>query len=460
MTAERGDSMYSKIYKYTINAVTASPLHIGSAAGEAGEVLIHPVTGLPFIQASSIVGVLRTVSEKVNSPAVTSKLFGSARSAAPEREGDGCLKFSDAEFKQKTVKMELRPRVKIDPVTGTVNSEKVSGSGAVSGQKFETEFIGAGAEFSFTVYLFAENDEYVKALEKVIQGFAGAQIGGQKSNGAGFIRLEEVYRKDFDLSTEEGLDAWLNHSEEADNGTKLTDFADLPANNGWYIITVTGKTEGELLVKSSFVEGFGADAPDAENIRNAADEYIIPGSSFKGALRNRVSYIAGKLKKRELVEEIFGRSGDDDNSGAARGKVVVRDIPIKVSKDTKDYIQHRIHIDKFTGGVMHGQKFSESPIGGDLNITICVEDGEKAKAAVGLIVLAIRDLASGLWNIGSGYNIGRGFIDVNSMTIKGPVTEGEAWKISFDASDQNGEAIRKISENFLGAVKEASVSNE
>ena len=453
--------MYSTIYKYTVNAVTTAPLHIGAAVGEAGEVLINPVSGNPFIQASSIVGVLRTVSEKINGSAVTAKLFGNARSSdAGKEESDGCLKFSDADFYPETVKMELRPRVKINPDTGTVSAEKVSGSSEDSGQKFETEYIGEEAQFYFTIYLFTEKVIYVNELEKVIKGLSDTQIGGQKSNGAGFVKLSKVLRREFDLTTDAGLNEWLENSE--DDCGEVKDFTNIDPDSKWYVITVSGKTEGEILVKSSIVEGFGEDAPDAINIKNASDKYIIPGSSFKGALRNRVSYITGKLNKKDLTEDIFGHgTGSGANpSGASRGKVVVRDILIDVSQCSKEYIQHRIHIDKFTAGVMQGQKFSESPIGGSLEITIAVEDFENAKAAVGLIILAIRDLANGFWNIGSGYNIGRGFVKVDTLAVETPGCNGEKKVIHFNTENNNPDDIREISDVFMKAIGEAKVEHE
>lgn len=50
---------YQKIIKYLVTAVCAQPLHIGSASGEKEEVLVHPTDDRPFIQASSLAGVLR-----------------------------------------------------------------------------------------------------------------------------------------------------------------------------------------------------------------------------------------------------------------------------------------------------------------------------------------------------------------------------------------------------------------
>ncbi len=48
---------------YEIDALLTEPLHIGSGEGQTGEVLVHPVTRKPFIQASSIAGIMRGAME-------------------------------------------------------------------------------------------------------------------------------------------------------------------------------------------------------------------------------------------------------------------------------------------------------------------------------------------------------------------------------------------------------------
>ena len=89
---------FDKIVKYTINSVCESNLHIGSSVGGKEEVLVHPVTGVPFIQASSIAGVFRRNYEKLYND--SDKLFGArsmnANSNASEFESR--VKFTDGIF--------------------------------------------------------------------------------------------------------------------------------------------------------------------------------------------------------------------------------------------------------------------------------------------------------------------------------------------------------------------------
>ena len=78
--------------------------------------------------------------------------------------------------------------------------------------------------------------------------------------------------------------------------------------------------------------------------------------------------------------------------------------------------QKRIHIDKFTGGVMYGGLFSETPAYGELTIRVDLE--EENKKAAGLLLMALRDVGLGILPLGSGSSIGRGYIDGSELLIK------------------------------------------
>ena len=46
------DIKYKVVEKYTVTAELTQPMHIGSAGGSKGEILIHPVDDVPFIRGS------------------------------------------------------------------------------------------------------------------------------------------------------------------------------------------------------------------------------------------------------------------------------------------------------------------------------------------------------------------------------------------------------------------------
>ena len=97
---------YQIIDKYRAEVKTTAPLHVGSADREENEVLLHPVTDDPFLQASSIAGVLRTISETVNGADATKELFGSSYQKGDDTDRGSRVIISDGVRKLETVKME------------------------------------------------------------------------------------------------------------------------------------------------------------------------------------------------------------------------------------------------------------------------------------------------------------------------------------------------------------------
>ena len=430
---------YDAIEKYKLEIETTAPLHVGSSFGERSEVLVHPLTNLPFVQASSIAGVLRSTSEYVNGIEKTAGLFGSSLQDAADTDTGSRVYISDGEFQKETVRMEYRPRVSIDPVTGTVSSGEISGSGQMSGHKFDMELIGQGARLVFFLYLFHEKqDELKEFLEAVLSEMKAGQIliGGQKSNGSGAFKLISLKHHSFAMDNAADRSDWAVEEEmDAEkvpaSAPKYQGISDSLSNTGKelqkFAIKLQGKTESGLLVKGVAAEGVGKDAADEENMRNASGRFIVPGSSLKGALRSRMAYIAEYLGKKEIVPVIFGIAGDKKTRGN-NGILQFRDIVM--AQHTPTLRQRRIHIDKFTGGVMNGALFSEETISGEIQAEIIVENGNNAEAAAGLLILALRDLAYGIMNLGSGFSVGRGFIQVEKLTIQS-LQDGKSAEIQF-----------------------------
>lgn len=412
---------YNKITKYIVTAVCTEPLHIGSAMGEKEAVLVHPVDNLPFIQATSIAGVFRKYCKEVYQEKTADDLFGSENLKENDNASDygSKVKFGDGIFRKENVKLELRPRVKLDPVSGSSDSMKLKGQEKSSGQKFETEYIGAGAEFSFPVYLYGE--EYQNELENIFAGFQNQTLvlGGQKSNGCGYIRIEKLLCKEFDLTKPEDRKLWSSEEElqEKEYENKTSQLKSMGVERRAYEIIVDGETEGELLVKSIAVAGHGSDAPDAMNIQNANKDYIVPGSSFKGAIRNQMEKIAQYLGQEDIIENTFGKKKSENENGKI-GNIGFFDTVVgeRAVNDMAE-IAHRIHIDKFTGGVRHGGLFSQKNVSGKVCFKIIIQDTNEPDRTCGLLLLALRDLAIHTMSVGGGYNIGKGMIAVNKIEI-------------------------------------------
>lgn len=429
------DVKYRKIVKYLVSAACTQPLHIGSASGNKEEVLVHPVDGVPFIQASSIAGVMRQYYEKSHSGQQTERLFGSRHFEDGENSSEkgSRARFSDGLFHGENPVLELRPRVKIDPATGTCSADVITGTNRQAGHKFNMEYIGAGAEFAFSIYLYDDGmrDDMEETLAAIHSG--GVQFGGQKSNGCGLMELKSLKRKIFDMSEESDRRKWrdeetLPEGEYEDLLSGIKAGADSMAA---YRITVMGRTEGELLVKSIAVEGYGKDAPDSVNIRNAAKDYIVPGSSLKGAVRGRMEKIAAYIGAGKVIEDTFGRRGDRHDDGRA-GNIVFYDTVVGTREENdRAEIKNRIHIDKFTGGVMHGGLFNEKNVSGEVSMQIVINDRNNPDSTCGLLLMALRDMAIGIVNVGGGYSVGKGIIHVEKIVVNSCKGESLQSEVNF-----------------------------
>ena len=366
------EAVYSLVERFEIDVECVSPLHIGSAEGKSENVLIHPIKRTPFVQATGIAGVFRTFYEKQFGLDETKALFGDFE-VGDELNGS-LIKFSDGFFDKKTVKFELRPRLKINEETGTCSESKTSGGGTKSGHKFEMEHVGAGSKFNFSVHIFAEKsykEHFIECLEAMNAG--ALQFGGQKSNGNGNISICKVLYHKYDMRKVEDRHEWINENPLSDKD-KITlnkeGCLDKASAALAYTVKVKGKTEGGILVRAIAVTDDKEDAPDAVNIRNAKKEYIIPASSVKGSVRSRMEMIAKRKNLTGVIDNAFGKVGEENRQGVI-GNLRFKDAVIgDTEKNDLMPNNYRIKIDKFTGGVMDKALFSERDAYGTVNLEI------------------------------------------------------------------------------------------
>ena len=327
---------YNRVTKYKAIMRLAQPMHVGGSEGKE-EVMVHPVDGKPFVQASGLAGSFRSYAEKVH-PDLAEVLYGAQKNS--DQYMPGRVRFDDGFFsgsmestagRNRNPLLELRPHVRIDRETGGAFSSLKKGTDRSAGSKFNLEYIGAGALLTFSFYCLGRDgeDEANSLLVETLAAFDRGilQIGGEKSNGCGFVKVERFLKKAFDLTDPKGRNEWAEEEQIPDQ--KMEDMTDSVARCTVrraqdVQIFVNGHTDS-LLVKAITVrdsEQSGKDVPDAENIRNAAREYIVPATSFKGVIRARMEKIAGYLDQekktkayRELVERVFGKAPQEQEDG-------------------------------------------------------------------------------------------------------------------------------------------------
>lgn len=451
---------YDKIVKYWISAVCDTPLHIGSADGGQGEVLVHPADRRPFIQASSLAGAFQDYYRSVYGEEgwVRRQTFGSAA----ERQASA-LRLTDAVFEK--ADMELRPRLKIDRYSGTCLIEKTAGSDVPSGQKFEEEYVAQGAEFSFQAYLkgMATESEMEKAeLEEAFEACLAAcdageiRLGGRKGSGSGRIRLKRVFKRSFRLRDWEDRRDWQREESLAENQAEdITEAVrqKKTSSKTAYQITAVCVTEGELLVKGIAGDAGGEDL-NGQNMQNAAGKDIIPGTSWKGILRSRAESIAEYLKLDDFAQGMFGSKSQKGGKGRSSQVWVEDSVVEKTGKEGgRPPVRTRIAIDKFTGGVRYGAMVRDRPVSGTLTLSIRIRKNPQADSQCAMLLLILRDLDAGLISVGGTGAAGRGYLRIKEIQIKGEqqavITQENLEKRAIQVEDPGG-----LIKRCLGALKE------
>ncbi|MCD7886941.1 MAG: RAMP superfamily CRISPR-associated protein, partial [Clostridiales bacterium] len=387
---------------YQVQAQCRTPLRTGGADSNMELVLIGS-NGQPLVQGSSLAGALRAWVQQAHGTAAAEALFGSQKRT-------GHLIVSEGKF-SKDPAQSVRPRLRIDPKTGS----------AAERQKFDLAQLNTGARFDFTLTWLGqgENKAELRTLEEALSALHGGviRLGAQKSNGFGRVSLA-VKKRTYDMTQEQDRTAWLaeprpEQERDRKEQRKWKNLSPLPpvVDARRVTFTVTGQADS-ILVKSAAAKY--KDSEKESYIPNLTENGtpILPGSSVKGAVRAQAERIAQCTGRAELAEALFGRESRDEDNGQA-GKVRFDDA--KLDKAQSKQIS-RIRINRFTGGVIHQGLFVEEPLCSPVTLTVAAQSDCKAGCA--LLLYALRDLGLGLYNLGSGGSIGRGYLRVEQIEAR------------------------------------------
>lgn len=398
-------AVFTRAAVYWVEAVCQSPIRTGGADGDTERVLRHR-DGTPFIQGTSLAGALRSWLKASALCDRVDALFG-------DQKKSGHLIVSDAEFEKsaEAAVQYLRPRVRIDGGCAA----------AADGVKFDVAHIGRGARFHFTLTWLdaggAEDQGELDAISAMLSALHSGEItlGAQKSNGFGRVSLS-VQRRRLDMRDPDSRNTWL----EWDGFAALPDsepliLPDVPSA-ARTVFTVFGRC-GSILVKSGVTSYEAAEDSSDEGTQytpniSEGGRPVLPGSSIKGAVRARAAAIAGLLGLRQsFVDRLFGRGAEEGDNGLP-GRVHFSEVLLPEPPEKRRKIS-RIRIDRFTGSVIRQGLFNEEPVcAGTFSIHITAPEDDAARS---LLLYALRDLGLGLYSLGSGQAIGRGYVEVDRI---------------------------------------------
>lgn len=415
------------------NILSTSPLFIGD---DDRNILVDNEEQKAYLPATSIAGAFRSYLNSIGEQ--DDLLFG-------EQDNVQMSKVYIRDAFAKIGNYDIRDGLRIDGETGTNVHEF----------KIERIYISAGLKFTlnFEIHITDEKDAGLKnLLYKAIKGLNTGllRFGGHKSSGLGVFKVEEVTEWEYDLENHDDLLKYLKR-EETDKYDILEKIESTDDSYNYMEFDIKGNLTTPLIIGAP--RTFNPQDADNSSIKTGNEKYVIPGSSFKGLLRSRMETIANYFGSREAVMELFGEpvkvSKNDKNHVLSR--VFVKESIVDNSSYLEEVMYNRIKLDKFTSGVSHGAVMQDVPVKGSTQFNVIYRkkgNEEYDNYAIGLIILALRDLGVENIGVGGNENIGRGKFRADILTIK----EGrENIVIDFEnRTISDGKALSKYIEAVQG----------
>lgn len=435
--------------------VLLTPTHLGSGDTEGPtdmSLLLDPLTGTQaLLTGASIAGALRNYLRErefgyeVSLPpeqerhSAVGLLFGGQRE---DPEGEQSALIVD-EARSQTADIELRDGVRIDPKTRTAMVEEEHGR--KRGYKFDLELLQAGSSFPLRFELLipkGKNQALKAALARALQGLERGEIplGARKRRGFGQCQVEKWHVVCYNLTTPDGLLAWLKSDESgAAEGLHIADLLDVQIEEddqrSYFKIQATFRFEGSMLIRSGF--GESDTGPDIVHLHSQRMDQgrvpVLPGTSLAGVIRHRALRVANTLapkgKGQALVDRMFGRSPTKDDDTLTASRVVVQETVIE---GTRSLVQSRIKIDRFTGGAFATALFAEQPVfgGPDSKVKVELSLRKPEPHQIGLLLLVLKDLWTSDLPVGGESSVGRGRLAgvEAELQLQGPDT-GRQWTL-------------------------------
>lgn len=414
---------------------------------------------------------------------IVTRLFGSL-----ERDGEQShLIVDDALQTEAKPETELRDGVKIKAETRTAEDKA----------KFDTELLQAGTEFPLRFELLITNytgapqrEDLVKNLATALQGFEKGeiQLGGRKRRGYGQCRVSRWNVTRFDLTTKDGLLAWLDCrlgkakkvrgksriAEALKEAYELNEEPKLEDNRSYFKLTACFALDGSMLIRSGSALEEGVQ-PDTVHLRSNRKQSngqkktvpIVSGTSLGGVLRHRAVRIAKtiaadneklQLNAERFVEKIFGvdmeklkeRNAENKKNNKPleetfASRLEVSETEIDESK-TNSLVHTRVKIDRFTGGAFEGALFDAAPVfakDGGKAVELSLKLRSPKESEIGLLLLLLKDLWTSDLAIGGESSIGRGRLKGQSACLRYQ-SSTDNWAVCLSESVNGNSENKKI----------------
>ncbi|OQY09430.1 MAG: hypothetical protein B6I30_09840 [Desulfobacteraceae bacterium 4572_187] len=394
-----------------------SPLHIGCGSADRSDLdVLVDDEQRPFIPATSFVGVLRHAivldpSDEAGHGESLKEFWGFAKG---DEGRQSCFICEDLTCISPSPRITIRDGIRIDNKTGIVEPKG----------KFDYEIVEKGAVFDLAMEfsLRQGNADFVKRMVAAIYNMLDKgriKLGGKTNSGFGEIALikDQSFLYSFDFSTKRDVYSWMTRRFLPENAI-LPETLGTPfeIRSKEFSMDVTLRIKNSLIIRS-----YSADPkmPDATHIKSG-DDWVLAGTSLKGAIRARAERILNTLgKDQALLKDLFGYVDDKTRSKhAKKGRISVREsvLPRYFAE-----LQARIKIDRFTGGTIESALFDTMPLFVNFQdkaaiVKVRIRDCKPCEA--GLLLLVLKDLWAGDLAVGGEKNVGRGVFEGISAIIE------------------------------------------
>lgn len=299
-------------YKVWLMLEAETPLSLGSGRESitVDRLVARNAAGFPYIQGTSLAGVLRHSLESCIESHDLNSLFG----FADKDKGQGSRIIINSAHLLAHDGVQVLEAVPIVDLSNEYYSNlqnlperdyvSISDKGTANkGGKFDAELLHKGVRFVTSFELAGTPEDQVIWMKILAQmGNPTFRIGGGTRKGYGKLKVVKLANKAWDLTTNEGIENYL----ATDNSLKL------PSSIVWseptnQALIVIGYTSYSISLRAKdfflFGAGYGDDEADATYKTEKYFEWgsgrpelvnepciIISATSVKGALRHRVAY--------------------------------------------------------------------------------------------------------------------------------------------------------------------------
>jgi CRISPR/Cas system CSM-associated protein Csm3 (group 7 of RAMP superfamily) len=387
-----------------------SPIIIGTgkSTGWVDIEVIKDENGNFYIPGTSFKGALRHfLQENYHIPdSLINEFFGS-------QDAQAIAVFDDLMAINQT-QIEIRDGVAINYKTNI----------AIDGAKYDYEIVPEGYSFtlSIEINIYDEKEENGEGLYKMLATINQVLtnedkrfcVGAMTTKGFGILRSNNFKVYQFESSSHSWLDYLLNN--------KLPEAFDfscfLPYNEkkiNYFSISACFKIKNSLIIGSSPSVN---EEPDKVPLKSN-DKPVLPGTSIKGAIRNRAVRIINTLNGNgeELIKQTFGWA---DNEGKSKEKYKSRlRIHETYIENVTEKLKNGIKIDRFTGGTIDNALFNTVLLWskGQESIHIKMELKNAEEWEKGLLLLLLKDLWNADLPLGGNKATGAGVLEGVSAKI-------------------------------------------